>query len=497
MTATLPKGTAAAVLRRLTPEPERPLPQDPAVWIRDELDEHLWTHQTRVMRSVIEHRYTAWQACHGPGKSFSAARLMAWWIAAHPPGEAIAVSTAPSGQQVRGILWRELARAHNRANLPGKITNGAVPEWQIGGEIVAFGRKPADYTDAAQARAAFQGIHARYVLVVLDEAGGIPEWLWEAVDTLVTNEASRVLAIGNPDDPTTHFAKVCAPGTDWHTLRTSAFDTPAFTGEPIPEQMKESLVSKLWVEERRREWGEESPLYISKVLGEFPEVADDVLVYPKLVREAHERDRSGYATTDAGRFGMDVARHGSDETVIYRNRGGMIRLEDAWRKMDTHESAQRAQRLLERDRYRHMQIDLPGIGGGVFDPLAHAGFNVSAFNGGEAARDADRFVNRRAEAWWSFREGLEAGLIDLDPDDDLLAAQLQAPKWKLDSSQRRIRVETKDEMRARGLKSGDRADAAILSYYEGTRGIGDIDALLKPDPDEPQSITAGLLTMPT
>jgi hypothetical protein len=118
--STLPRGTAAAVRRRLTPEPQRDLPTDPTRWIRDELDEHLWSHQTRVMRSVIEHRYTAWQACHGPGKSFSAARLIAWWIAAHPVGEAIAVSTAPSGQQVRGILWRELARAHSRASLPGR-----------------------------------------------------------------------------------------------------------------------------------------------------------------------------------------------------------------------------------------------------------------------------------------------------------------------------------------------------------------------------------------
>lgn len=63
------------------------------------------------MRSVIDHRYTAWQACHGPGKSFSAAQLMAWWMAAHPVGEPIAVSTAPRGQQMGGIVWREFARA--------------------------------------------------------------------------------------------------------------------------------------------------------------------------------------------------------------------------------------------------------------------------------------------------------------------------------------------------------------------------------------------------
>jgi hypothetical protein len=496
MTSGLPRGTSLAVRRRLTPEPERPLPQDPVVWIRDELDEHLWSDQVRLMRSVITNRYTAWKACHGPGKSFSAARLIAWWIDGHPLGEAIAVSTAPSGPQVRAILWRELSRAHRKAGLRGRITTGAIPEWTIGGELVAFGRKPADYIDADQARAAFQGIHARYVLVVLDEACGIPEWLWTAVDTLVTNEASRVLAIGNPDDPTTHFAKVCQPGSGWNVLKTSAFDTPAFTGEKIPEQMRESLVSGLWVEEREREWGVESPLYISKVLGEFPETADDVIITPRMIREAQERDLSGNAIRDPGRFGMDVARYGTDETCVYRNRGGMIRLEMAWRKQDTDTSRARVQVLLEADRWRPMQIDVVGLGAGVYDPLANQGFRVQPFSGGEQAHDPGRFVNKNAEAWWSFREDLEAGLIDLDSDDLLLAAQLQGRKWRLDASQRRIRIESKDEMKARGVPSPDRADAAILSWYEGTRTVDDINVMLRRR-DEPGSITGDLLSLQT
>lgn len=496
MTATLPRGTAQAVLRRLTPEPERALPQDPVLWVREKLDESLWSHQRTFMRSVLEHRYTAWKACHGPGKSRVASRLMGWWVEGHPPGEAIVVTVAPSGQQIRAILWRELNNAHAKG-LPGRITMGQIPEWIVDGELVAFGRKPQDLVDPAQARAAFQGIHARYVLVLLDEAGGIPEWLWEATDTLVTNEASRVVALGNPDDPTTHFAKICQPGSGWNVLQTSVFDTPNFTGERVPEQLRELLPSKLWVEERKREWGEDSPLYVSKVLGEFPDVADDVIITPRMIREAHERDLSGHAIADAGRFGMDVARYGSDETCIYRNRGGMIRLEQAWRKQDTDVSRARAQVILEQDRYRHMQIDVVGLGAGVYDPLANSGFNVQAFSGGEKAQDPDRFANRNAEAWWAFREGLEQGLIDLDPEDLTLAAQLQARRWRLDTAQRRIRIESKDEMKARGISSPDRADAAILSWYEGVRTISDMAAFLQPRAGEPESITHGLLAMKT
>lgn len=497
MIATLPRGVGAAVVRRLTPEPERALPQDPVAWIREALDEHTWSIQQTILRSVLEHRKTAVQSCHGIGKSYIASRVAAWWIAGHAPGEAMVVTSAPSGHQVRTILWGELGKAHRRGNLPGRIARGQVPEWIIDGDQVAFGRKPTDYVDAEQARTQFQGIHARYLLVVLDEGCGIPQWLWEATETLVTNEASRILAIGNPDDPVAYFAKVCAPGSGWHTIKVSAFDTPNFTGERVPEQLRDSLVSRLWVDEREREWGADSPLYISKVLGEFPEVSDSVVITPKMIREAHERDLSGNAITDRGRYGMDVAEFGEDEICIYVNRGGMVRLVDAWRKVDVDVSRAKTQLIMEGNRSRPIQIDVVGLGAGVVRPLANQGFNVVPFNGGEQAHDPGRFVNRNAEAWWAFREGLEAGLIDLDSEDLTLAAQLQSRRWRLDASQRRIRLESKDEMKRRGIKSPDRADAAINSYYEATRTIEDMTAFLAAGRDGPKPITAGLLEMLT
>jgi hypothetical protein len=496
----LPPGTAENVLRRVTPEPERPLPTNPSAWIRGTLDEHLWSKQREIVASVVEHRDTAVMSGHGIGKSYIASRIAAWWIAGHPRGEALVVTTAPSGHQVRTILWGEIGRAHRKGGLPGTITRGQVPEWQIDGELVAFGRKPTDYVSAEQARTQFQGIHARYLLVILDEAGGVPEWLWDATATLITNDASRRLAIGNPDDPTTRFEAVCRPGSGWNVVQVSVFDTPNFTGERVPEQLRESLVGKAYVDTAAREWGEDSPLYISKVKGEFPEVADDVVITPKMVREAHERSLPGL---ERGRFGMDVARLGPDETVVYRNRGGVIRLMSytdrfgqeqvmAWRKADTTASAQRVRNMLEVPAlsYVPMTIDVVGLGAGVYDPLVNAGFRVHPFNGGEAARDPSRFVNKRTEAWWGFREGCEAGLIDLDADDELLAAQLQQPKWRLDASGRRIRLETKEEMAKRGLKSPDRADAAVMAWYEPAQ-VGDPNAVLPENGD--RAITAGLL----
>jgi hypothetical protein len=513
--AILPRGVAAGVQRRLTPEPERELPTDPVAWVRDELDEHTWSGQRRVMRAVVEHRDVAVQSCHGIGKSYTAARLAAWWIAAHPIGEAKVVTTAPSGHQVRTILWGELARAHRRGGLPGSISRGQVPEWTIDGEIVGFGRKPQDYTSAEQARTQFQGIHARYLLVILDEAGGVPEWLWDATTSLVTNEGARRLAIGNPDDPTTRFERVCRPGSGWHVEQIGYADTPNFTGERVPEQLRESLIGQAYVDTAEREWGTSSPLYTSKVLGLFPDVSDDVVVTPRMIREAHARSLPGLGR---GRFGMDVARFGADETCIYRNRDGVIRLADlpaplilengapdelagkpaAWRGADTDLSRQRAQALLDARPHVPMSIDVVGLGAGVYDPLRAKGYPVEPFSGGEAAHEALRFVNRRTEAWWALREGMEQGLIDLEEDDEVLAAQLQGPRWKLDTAQRRIRLETKEEMAKRGVPSPDRADAVVQAWYEGAAGIDDADSMLREvDEEGGSSITGDLLNMPT
>lgn len=418
--------------------------------------------QRKILASVVANRFTGVQSCHGIGKSYIAARTATWWIAGHPIGEAKVVTSAPSGDQLK-IVWGEIGKAHLRGGLPGTINKA--PEWVIGEERVAFGRKPPDRVNADIARTFFQGIHARYLLVILDEACGIPPWLWQAALSLVTNEGGRVLAIGNPDDPTTEFAKKCAPGSGYHVISVSAFDTPNFTGEQVPEQLRESLVGPTYVKDAERDWGLDSPLYVSKVLGKFPETADDVLISPRLVREAHERDLSGQAIRADRRLGMDVARYGKDETCIYERRGGMIRLIDAWRNLDTTESARRAEQYL--NDFIDIQIDVVGLGAGVVDPLSHAGYRVISFSGGEAATNPQRFVNRNSEAWWAFREGLEAGLIDLDPADEVLAAQLQSRRWKEDASGRRIEVERKEAMLKRGVKSPDRADAAVLAWYEG------------------------------
>lgn len=471
VSAAIPLGLGSKALDYLYP-PVDPNIDNPAGWMHDKLGRCLWSKQVEILNAIRDHRMVAVQSCHGPGKSFTGSGAVSWWLDVHELGSAFGVTTAPSWPQVEAILWREIRRRHREGKLRGRITLDC--KWQMGEvgakradsseELIAMGRKPADYDEDT-----FQGIHARYFMALLDEACGIPESLWNSVLALATNENSRILALGNPDDPNSRFAKICAPGSGWFVIKISVFDTPLFTGEtdcavcgqPLSDEVLESLVSPLWVEDRRRDWGEGSPIWVSKVLGEFPDVSDEYLISPALVEKCRATDLPGL---ELGRYALDVARMGDDKTVIYRNRGGTIRLVDSWAKKDTMETAGKAGLILESHPYHRipMNIDIIGVGAGVFDRLRERRFNVAPYQGSQAATNPAKFKNRRAESWWTFRELMESGLIDLDPEDDKLAAQLQSVKWGVDSAGR-IFIESKEDIKERGLPSPDHADAAVMS----------------------------------
>jgi hypothetical protein len=110
-------------------------------------------------------------------------------------------------------------------------------------------------------------------------------------------------------------------------------------------------------------------------------------------------------------------------------------------------------------------IDDVGVGGGVVDRLHEQRQPAVGLNGAHRPRDRQRFVNARAEWYWELRERFEHGEIDLDPDDELLAEQLCSIRYGVDSAGR-IQIESKDEMRGRGMASPDRADALVLAFAE-------------------------------
>lgn len=455
------------IAEELDPTPDQHV-DDPVGWI-DSKGGFMWSKQREVATSVVKNRYTAVHSCHGTGKSFDASALACWWLDVHPQGEAFVVTTAPTWQQVHAILWREMRKLHGKAKLPGRLTLDA--RWYMGSrvrvggtsneELVAYGRKPSDYDQAA-----FQGIHARYVLVIIDEACGVPKLLYDAVDSLVTNDNSRVLAIGNPDDPSSQFEKICKPGSGWNVIHVSYDDTPAFTGEDVPEWLSELLISESWVEERKERWGESSPTYVSKVLGEFPDISDDTLLSPALLLRCQHNELKGI---EKGTFGADIARFGADETCVYRCRGGKIRGVYHKHKQDTVDTTNAFAKLMKATfKEVPMHVDADGLGAGVYDALRRRRWPVIEFRAGRKPFDPARFVNRKAEVYWNFKQACEEDKVDLPMtgEDDELMAQLGSIKWFLDSKGR-IGIESKDDMKKRGLPSPDRADACVMSYIGG------------------------------
>lgn len=440
---------------------------DPALFVKERLKEHLWSTQQAIAQSLVSNRGTAVPSCHGSGKSFLAARLAAWWLCTAPPGDAFVVSSAPTGRQVRTILWREIGRVHAKAKLPGRTNQ---TEWMMempagNEEIVAFGMKPDDMSPTA-----FQGIHARRVLVVFDEACGIASALWDAADSLISNDDSRFLAIGNPDDPDTEFCKVCKPGSGFNVIHVSAFDTPNFTKEPVPEYLPHLLVGHTWVEEKRRKWGEGNPFWISKVLGQFPDNTVDGLIPMRWIRQAQERDLQPSFPHE---MGLDVGG-GANKSTYCDRQGPVYRIVRRDQNPDTMATCGELVAFLNKKEYldasipiTRAKVDEIGIGRGVVNRAHELKYRdrVIGVNVSRPAKDDKHFANIRAEGYWGLREIFQIGNIDIDSEDEDLAAQLVDLKYHR-NSRGQIQMESKSQMKI----SPDDADSLMLASldYVGT-----------------------------
>ncbi len=437
---------------------------DPAGWVTQRIRKFIWSKQHAIMEAVRDHRRTAVRSCHGVGKSDVAAKVAAWWLDTHPPGSAFVVTTAPTFQQVRAILWRYIRRLHTAGHLPGRVNQ---TEWWLDDELVAFGRKPSDHDEGA-----FQGIHAPYVLVILDEACGIPPDLWIAADALTTNDGCRLLAIGNPDNPASEFERVCRPGSGWYVIHISAFHSPNFTDEDVPDELRQVLISRAWAEEKRLEWGEDSALYKSKVLGQFAEDASNqVISTADLLACALPVPRAPEELLPVV-LGVDVGG-GGDETVVRERRG--VRAGRQWcERSERPETIARlvVHAILETGA-TDVNVDAIGVGWGVVGELRNMkargdhGARIHAIKVSEAASDPVKYKNLKAEIWWEVgRAGSQQRLWDLSEMDDAdrTLGQLLAPLWFLDPTGH-IQIEKKEDLIERIGRSPDQADALLLAFY--------------------------------
>jgi hypothetical protein len=462
---------------------------DPVGFVQSALDETVWSKQKEILESVRDNKRTAVPACHAPGKSHIAARAVSWWISVHPPGTAQVVTTATTFRQVKNILWPHIRRVVNRHKLPGEVFT---VDWKIGNETVAYG-----FSSASHDETAVQGIHAPHLLVVVDEAGGISSTLGTALESLMTGGHTRLLLLGNPptDQEGGWFERACSSDL-YNVIPIGAYDTPNFTGEDAgvcrscpanvpPHPVASHLVDQTWVDEVTREFGEDSPFVEARVHARFPkQVANKVIPLSWLEQSAENETTQ----TGAIRLGVDIASDGGDEFVIAwadgmrtsvrhktSGKANANAVDVAGVVLDQIRQAEEVHKQRQISDPVRVKIDAIGVGWGVVSTLKKWGdeqmhhAKIVGVNVAEKARDSNRFTNQRAEMWWNARTLLQPQTdgqqqVTIAVDQKTLA-QLSGPQYMSDSSGR-IKIESKVDMKRRGVGSPDRAEAILLSLYD-------------------------------
>lgn len=425
---------------------------DPAAWMKMWLGADLWSKQIEIAESVRDNRRTAVKSCHGSGKSFLAARIVLWFLHAHPGS--MAITTAPTFNQVQNVLWRQLRSAHASARRPllgrcMQTTYDIAPDWY------GLGFK-ADDTAADR----FQGFHAENALVVIDEAAGVVEPVFDALDAVMTSESARMLLIGNPTNPQGTFREAFHTARSlYHGITIAAADTP---NVQAGQTLRPYLITQQWIDDAITRHGEDSPYVQSRVYANFPSLGDNTLIPLAWLESAAERR----IEESDGPFeaGLDVARHGSDENALCVRRGPVVLAEYTWSGMDTMETVGKVRNILtEYPGLSVLKVDAIGVGAGVFDRLREQNYPVVEVNVGTRSSDPEKYLNLRCEIWWDLRERFREGNI-AGPIDEITLGQLSGVRYKYDSRHTHPVIESKDESRKRGVKSPDRAEALLLAF---------------------------------
>jgi hypothetical protein len=271
----------------------------------------------------------------------------------------------------------------------------------------------------------------------------------------------------------------------------SAFDTPSFKRftleklKSLPANLAEDdeafafdpawgfLVRPAWVAGVYHDYGgEQSAMFQARCLGNFPGAGgDDSLIGLTDVEAAIERwkHESRADTHEPISLAADIARYGSNFSVVIARQGSRVLEMQAWRGNSLMETTGKIGLLAKRYQPEEIRVDDSGVGGGVTDRLSELGFPVRPVIVGTPARDSSKFFNLKAELFWNLRVLFRQGAISIPPDPDLVN-QLTALRYEITSTSK-IKIESKDDLIRRGVESPDKADALMLAFAE-TQGVG-------------------------
>lgn len=510
--------------------------QKPEVFYRDALQMILYDKQVEITRSVVKNRVTSVASCNSAGKTGTAGGLVPWYLLSYD--ESIVVTTAPTWRQVKDLLWREINTQYAKAAARGIEFGPEKPNvtaWQISSNWFAVGVSSKDPNR-------IQGYHADsgHILVIADEAAAIEELIFEGIHAILTSADARFVMLGNPTSEAGEFRDSFKPRSLANKIRIDAFDTPNFrangirteedlirvvehslqTGMPLKQPYK-SLISPVWAYERLKKWGVGSPLYQSRIRARFPEVGENNLIPLSQIEAACSNERlervlglnlpdgddeqekkndkvriealKAYIEENDTIRGVDVARFGSDSTVITPRWGNVFGIQSAFQKLDTMQTAGRVWPLIKNIPTDYTGVDVIGVGGGVVDRLHELQREQEAAGMGQFATIAGvdvasspselpeglpnmQFANKRAELYWNLRELFEQGDIYLMPDEngqkpEDLMDELSSIRYEFRGN--KIYIEEKVQMKKRLQKSPDRADSLMLTLSRQATNLSD------------------------
>lgn len=427
---------------------------DPVGFVRDVLGAEPDEWQAKVMTDVARgERRISVRAGHGVGKSTFVAWLAIWHMVAKYPQKC--VMTAPTAGQLFDALFAEIKLWINRLPAPiralfemtsEKVTLKAAPE----ASFISARTSSADRPEA------LAGIHSDNVLILVDEASAVPEAVYESAAGSMSGHAACTILIGNPTRNSGLFFKTHhALSSEWRTYHVSCLDSPR--------------VARDFVKQIADTYGPDSNAYRVRVLGEFALREDDTLIPAELIDSAMSRD----IVLDEKEplvYGIDVARFGDDRSILCRRRGNVVIDFKRWQGLDLMQLTGAIVNEAKIDEPAEMCIDSIGLGSGVADRLRELGYVVRDVNVSEASAMNPQAAKLRDELWLAVKEWLNQRVGKLPREDDL-RQELVAPTYTF-TSNGKIKVEGKAEMKRRGMRSPDMADALCLTFASVASRVG-------------------------
>jgi phage terminase large subunit len=387
------------------------------VWVVEEvLGVKLYSRQREILRAVWGYdtalRRTAVKAAHSVGKTMLAACATVAWIVTHEQG--IVLTTAPTHRQVEDILWREIRTRWRDATYELSPKPPNTTDWNVSEDRWAKGFS----TDKGDK---FQGYHSKNVLIIVDEASGVTDEIFEAIEGVMLGGNARLLIIGNPNyDGGEFFEAFEGPAAAlYNQFSIAADDTPLFTGEMLDVPWGDFLITPQAADELRVKYKNHPSVLSVRLDAEFPSVSDWQIISRALIRQAYDTIRP----TGGKIAGLDVAVGGGDDTAFILMDGGRITEMEVVGLDSTDKNVEYAKQWLNRHKPSKCVVDANGVGRGVYDYLALAGYPVAAFHAQGKPRNTRRFYNAAAEGWWLTRECFERLDISLDRSHPL-AGQL-------------------------------------------------------------------------